>query len=387
MPGTRRVLTVLASLVLAVPLLSGPAAAEGPRGPDRGELQSALDDLVAQPGGPPGVIVTLGRGERLDALTAGVADLGTGRPPQVGDAMRVASVAKAYNAATALRLVSRDVLSLDDTVGGRLGELDLPQEWAAVTLRQLLGHTSGVPDFSRSPAFGEALLADLLDPPAPQDLLAAIDNPALLFPAGTEYRYSNSDNVLAGLMIEAATGRSYVDVLRAAVLRPGGLDATDLPVGAELPEPRISGYDVSETPPEDVSTVFAAGWTWASGGVVSTPADLARFIGADVRGAFTDRRAQEEQFSFRPGSSEPPGPGRNSAGLGLFRYETRCGTVYGHTGNTAGYTQFAAAGRDGRRTVTVSVNGQITPATAPERFAELQRVFELATCAALARHR
>ncbi len=60
--------------------------------------------------------------------------------------------------------------------------------------------------------------------------------------------------------------------------------------------------------------------------------------------------------------------------------------MHGHTGNTAGYTQFAAATGDGR-TVTVSVNAQITPTAAPERFAELRRVFELATCAALDRHR
>lgn len=385
MPRTRRALVLVASLAVVLSLLVAPAGAEAPRAPDRGQLQSALDALVAQPGGPPGVIVTLGRGHRLDVLTAGVADRVTGRPPEAGDVMRVASVAKAFNAATALRLVSRRVLSLDDTVGRR--RPDLPPEWAAVTLRQLLGHTSGIPDFSQSPGFAEALVASLLEPPAPRELLSYVSDPALLFPPGTEYRYSNSDNIVVGLMIESATGRAYDDVLRAAVLRPGRLAATSLPAGADLPEPFLHGYDVSEAPPEDVSTLFAAGWTWTSGGVVSTPAELARFIGRDVRGAFTDRRSRAEQFTFRQGSSEPPGPGRNAAGLGLFRYRTGCGTVYGHTGNTAGYTQFAAATRDGRRTVTVSINAQITPTTAPERFAELQRVFELASCAALARHR
>ncbi len=188
-------------------------------------------------------------------------------------------------------------------------------------------------------------------------------------------------------MIESATGRPYADVLADQVLRPAGLSATSLPGGADLPAPYVHGYDVSEQPPGDVSRSVAAGWAWASGGVVSTPADLARFIGEDVRGAFTDARTRHEQLRFRPGSSEPPGPGENSAGLGLFRYETRCGTVYGHTGNTTGYTQFAAATRDGRRTVTVSVNAQITPARAPELFEQLRDVVELATCAALAQHR
>lgn len=385
MRSARRALVLLTALVVAVPLLAAPAGAHPPLAPDRGELQTALDDLVAQPGGPPGVIVTLGHGSRLDVLTAGRADRATGRPPAAGDAMRVASVAKAFNAATALHLVSRRVLSLDDTVGA--WRPDLPPEWAPVTLRQLLGHTSGIPDFSRSPGFADALVASLLQPPSPRELLAYVEEPALLFGPGTQYRYSNSDNIVVGLMVESATGLPYDDVLRAAVLRPARLSATSLPVGADLPAPAIRGYDVSEAPPEDVTTLFAAGWTWTSGGVVSTPADLARFIGSDVRGAFTDRRGRAEQFTFRPGASEPPGPGRNGAGLGLFRYETRCGTVYGHTGNTAGYTQFAAAGADGRRTVTVSVNAQITPSTAPERFEELRRVFQLATCAALAGRR
>ena len=102
-----------------------------------------------------------------------------------------------------------------------------------------------------------------------------------------------------------------------------------------------------------------------------------------MSGRLTDRATYARQFTFVPGSSEPPGPGINSAGLSVFRYETRCGTVYGHTGNTAGYTQFIAASADGHRSVTVSINGQITPRTNPTRFAELRAVDELAVCAAL----
>lgn len=236
MRRTRRALVLLASLVIAVPLLAAPAGAAPPHARAGGELQEALDGLVTAPGGPPGVVVTLGRGHRLDVLTAGVADRATGRPPAAGDHMRVASVAKAFNAATALRLVSWRVLSLDDTVG--TWRPDLPPEWAPVTLRQLLGHTSGIPDFSQSPGFAEALVASLLDPPPPRELLSYIEEPALLFGPGTEYRYSNSDNIVVGLVVEAATGRSYDEVFRAAVLRPARLTATSLPVDADLPLPR-----------------------------------------------------------------------------------------------------------------------------------------------------
>lgn len=105
-----------------------------------------------------------------------------------------------------------------------------------------------------------------------------------------------------------------------------------------------------------------------------------------VGGALIDQKTRAAQFQFQQGGkSEPPGPGVNSAGLGLFRYETTCGTVYGHTGNTAGYTQFIAATADGRRSVVVSINGQITPERDEERFAELRRIYELAVCAVLRR--
>ncbi len=96
-------------------------------------------------------------------------------------------------------------------------------------------------------------------------------------------------------------------------------------------------------------------------GIVSTPADLNTFIRAYVGGKLFDERTLAKQRRvIEGGSSEPPGPGKNSAGLAIFRYETRCGTVWGHTGNIFGYTQFAAASEDGRRSVTVSINAQHT---------------------------
>ncbi len=68
----------------------------------------------------------------------------------------------------------------------------------------------------------------------------------------------------------------------------------------------------------------------------------------------------------------------------IFRYKTRCGTVYGHTGNTPGYTQFISATRDGSRSATVAVNAQITPGSDAKTFAKLRNIFELAVCAAVA---
>ncbi|HLH28794.1 MAG TPA: serine hydrolase domain-containing protein, partial [Acidimicrobiales bacterium] len=311
-------------------------------------MQRAVEDLAHLPAGRdgvPGVVVLVDRNGRQSLYRAGSSVAG-GPPIDPGDRMRLASVAKAYSGAVAFALVAERRLSLRDTVGKWLPSL--PKAWSQVTLAELLQHTSGIPDFSETEAFRNALLADPLHAPPPIRLLS-FASAHLLFAPGREYHYSNSDNVIVGLMAEAASGHTYEQELEAEVLAPLGLGRTSLPRGATLDEPFVHGYALDPpNPPEDVTEVFAAGWSWASGGLVSTPAETDSFVRAYVRGEFGDRRTRSAQFEFRPGSSQPPGPGKNSAGLALFRYQTSCGTVYGHTGNTAGFTQFAAASSDGR---------------------------------------
>jgi D-alanyl-D-alanine carboxypeptidase len=382
---SRLVYAVLA-VALAVLVGSGPATAGTPAQADAA-LDRALQRLVAMPGGPPGVISVVQRGNSVEVHRAGYGDVETKRKPRASDHMLVASVAKAFSGGVALSLVNKGTLSLDDTIGKWLP--DLPAAWHAVTLRQLLNHTSGLPDFSDDPEFQQAVLASLTVAPPPRQLLDFVREDPLNFTPGSEYRYSNSDNVAVGLMVEAATGHSYEDELQEQVYGPLGLTQTTLPRGPEMPSPFIHGYDrEGNGPPEDVSELVAGGWAWASGGIVSTPADLNRFIRGYVGGQLFGPDVQSQQRQFIPGGrSDPPGPGRNSAGLALFQYQTRCGTVYGHTGNTLGFTQFAAASADGSRSVTVSINLQRTPRSEGQAgavFRALRRAELLAVCAALA---
>jgi D-alanyl-D-alanine carboxypeptidase len=379
--------------VASVPYLVGRSAAFGEeqaKGADAA-LDRALKDLVAMEGGPPGVIAVVQRGKQRKVHAFGVRDVKSGLPMRVDDRMRIASVAKAFSGAVALSLVSKGKLSLNDTIGELLKNLPKPppDAWAKVTLRQLLDHTSGLPDYVESQAWQDALTAHPTRAPRPEKLLTyAYDHkPPLRFDPGTKYQYSNSDNIAVALMVEAATGTSYEDLLREQVYKPLGLRKTSLPRGSNLSKPFIHGYDTSQDPPEDVSEEIAAGWFWASGGMVSTPADLNTFVRAEVRGDLFDLQTRSKQRKvFEGGGSEPPGPGKNSAGLGVFRYETSCGTVWGHTGNIpGGYTQFMAASPNGRRSVTVSINAQHTlVAGSPAVFKALRRAEVKAVCAALA---
>ncbi|MEU0433379.1 serine hydrolase domain-containing protein [Streptomyces sp. NPDC006290] len=360
---------------------SGSGSRSGSADRDRA-LRKQLEGLVNSPGGPPGVIAVLRREGESRIVRAGVADIDSGRPIEADDHTRIASTAKAFSGAVALGLVDRGVLSLDDTIGRRLPSL--PRKWHAVTLRQLLNHTSGLPDYTQDPEFLQIVTADPRHHFDSRRLLDYVADEPLLFRPGSQYKYSNSDNIAVALMAEAATGERYEQLLRGLVYRPLGLRDTSLPQGYEMPEPYMHGYDVQPpNPPEDISEVLSASGVWASGGIISTPADLTRFIRGYAGGALISKATLREQRRWIDGASEPAGPGENKAGEAIFRYSTRCGVVLGHTGNFPGYTQLIAATPDGRRSLTFSLTTQVNQATKPELLKELREVEENFVCALL----
>ncbi|MDH6546650.1 serine hydrolase domain-containing protein [Streptomyces sp. SAI-041] len=373
-----RAATVLAACITAL----APATAGATESPGDQPLQRQLDAFVNRTGGPPGAVAVLRTENGTRVVRAGVADVGTDRRPGPDDHMRIASTAKAFSGAVALTLVDRRALRLDDTLGERLPQL--PDAWASVTLGQLLGHTSGLPDYSKSDGFVDELRADPLHHFDSRHLLDYIADDPLLFKPGTQYRYSNSDNIAVALMAEAVTHKPYEELLRDLVYAPLGLESTSLPQGNRMPEPYLHGYDVSQpATPQDVSEVIGMSGVWASGGIVSTPADMTRFIRGYAAGRLYGRTAVEQQRQWVEGASEPAGPGRNSAGLAVFRYETRCGVVLGHTGNTLGYTQLIAATPDGRRSLTFSVTAQITQSSDAQGLQRMRALQENFVCALL----
>ncbi|MFE7273514.1 serine hydrolase domain-containing protein [Streptomyces sp. NPDC057623] len=384
-PRLGAVSLITVCLALLSPATAGAATPPGPH--TDAALQQQLDDLVRTPGGPPGAIAVLRDGGGSRVLRAGVANLATGRRPGPDDHMRIASTAKAFSGAVALSLVDRRYLRLDDTLRERLPRL--PRAWGAVTLRQLLNHTSGLPDYTLAPAFLNILMADPRHHFDSRRLLDYVAGQPLRFRPGSRYEYSNSDNIAVALMAEAATRTPYERLLEDLVYRPLDLRRTSLPQGYRMPRPYLHGYDVSPPePPEDVSEVLSASGVWASGGIVSTPNDMTRFIRGYAGGRLYGHHVVREQRRWIPGAaSEPAGPGRNDGGLAIFRYTTRCGVVLGHTGNFPGYTQLIAATPDGRRSLTFSVTTQINAAMKPDLLRKLRAVQENFVCGLLNRGR
>ena len=364
--------------LIAVAAVALPSVAFAHPRPGIAAVKRGLKGLVAAKGGPPGAIATLYRNGRLTTISVGHANVKRRGAPRATDHMRIASVAKAFSGAVVLHLVGQGLLGLNDTISKRLPSL--PAAWGAVTIRQMLDHTSGLPDYTKSDGFEKQVGQDPAGFVAPSTIISWVRSKGLDFTPGSKYEYSNTDNIVLGMIAESVTAESYGTLLQKIVFDPAKLHQTTLPTTVALPTPFIHGYVVNGAEPTDVSTFLSPSGAWASGGIVSTPADLNRFMRNYLARTFFGSAEQRAQMQFVVGSSSPPGPGTNSAGLAIFRYRTRCGTVYGHTGNFPGYTQFAAATRNGKRSVTTSLN---IPAPTGALLEQLRAVQTTAVCALL----
>ena len=256
-----------------------------------------------------------------------------GLDPEV--AFRIASVTKMMTAAALLALADQGHCRLDDPTGRYLPS-DIVDRFhdstgrpyaAAITLRQLLDHTSGLPNFFAQPAILDAVQhGGGRRRFTPTDLvgLAVAGEPTTSAP-GIARAYTDTGFLLAGLIIEALTRRSLQEAYRELVLDPAGMADTWLESSDEPPRRRaiaahdFQGHDITGMDP----TV-----DWAGGGLVSTAADLAAFLRALTRGQLVSSRAWREMTRWQPG----PEGFYDDYGLGLGRYRFPAAQVIGHHG-------------------------------------------------------
>ena len=378
--GARTLVALGAAAVLVLAGCDEDDGSTNVGGPGSAEVQAAIDRAVEA--GAPGIAVRIKSPDRDELLTAGVASLDPSRAISEGEHSRIASVTKSFTAAITMQLVEEGDLSLDDSV-----EALTPGLLAAgrrITIRDLLAHTSGVPDYVKSEAFGEQVSSGASL--TPEGVLELVATEPLEFAPGTEYGYSDSDNIALGLIIEELTGRSYEDELDARIIDPLGLEQTTLATEpGVIPDPHFVGYqfdpEAPAEPPEDVTDVpIDPNGAWASGALISTPDDVATFFEGLLAGRLVGLEQVEQMMETTPGGGSPPGPGRNRAGLGIFGWEVSCGEVWGHTGSFPGFRTLGAASADGKSAIAVFVNATEVPAELDEAILDAE---ELAICRAL----
>jgi D-alanyl-D-alanine carboxypeptidase len=317
-------------------------------------LQQAADNLVAA--GVPGVVLLVrDNGERPIRISSGYGNLAKGTPISVTDRFRVASLTKTFVATVVLQLVGEGRLRLDDTVERWLPGL-FP-DGDAITVYQLLNHTSGIYDAQNDPAILAPYFAgDLTHFTPPRMLVEVAAAHELLFPPGSNWSYSNANYFVLGLIVEAATGHTIGFELRHRIFRRLELRDTTFPRSPRIPGPHAHGYFLFGQPPLQDFTVFSPSLFWAGGAIVSTAGDIARFYRALLRGRLLGRGLLKKMLTIDPVALDPSGSG-SGFGLGIQR-EGRfpCGEAWGHDGELPGFEAFAWNTRDGTRQVVVLIN-------------------------------
>ncbi|MFJ7263305.1 serine hydrolase domain-containing protein [Streptomyces globosus] len=369
----RAVLTAAAVAVLAAGTSSAQSAA-APRAPRAGVVQQGLDELVGSDGVPAALAsVTDGRG-RSRAYTSGVADLSTGAPVPRDGQVRIGSNSKAFTAVVVMQLVAEGRVDLDGSVDAHLPGLVRGDgiDGRRITVRRLLQHTSGLPDYTGR--LGEEIRAY-----EPRELLSLALGQKADFEPGAGWKYSNTNYVVAGLLVEEVTGRSLAAEIERRVIRRAGLRHTYVPAPGELRirERHAKGYyRASPDAPFVDATEWDPSWAWAAGQVVSTPSDLDRFYSALLRGRLVPR-AQLDQMRTTVPAGRPFAEGAGY-GLGLVSTPLSCGAVsWGHGGSMTGYETRGGTTEEG---LSVSVAVTTQPGRAAQQH--MERIVDAALCSA-----
>ncbi|MFD0362683.1 serine hydrolase domain-containing protein [Nocardia sp. GCM10030253] len=345
---------------------SGAAVPNTAAGQDRPELQKAIEEIVDS--GFVGVALRVNdeRGEWVGS--AGVAELGGSAKPPIDGYVRIASNTKTFTAALVLQLVAEGKIGLDIPAADYLPEFGLDER---ITVRMLLQHTSGVFNFTGElyedgtvvlgiPAPGTPLGKEWVDNRfhtyRPQELVElALSKPARFEP-GTKWSYSNTNYVLARLLIEKVTGRSFAEEMQRLILGPLGLSGTVVPEASpEIPEPHAHAYYRYEEDGEEKTvdvTRHNPSWNPCGGDMISTTRDLATFISALLSGKLLPAELLAEMCT-----PHPTGIPTMDYGLGVFVRDLGPdgGIVITHNGGHAGYATLMYATPDGSKTMTASL--------------------------------
>jgi D-alanyl-D-alanine carboxypeptidase len=365
-----------ATALLATLALAGSAQAASSPSPAR--LGSAADAVVAA--GVPGVAVYVRNGKKTITLARGLDDVGAKRPMIVGDRFRIGSVTKPFVAAVVLQLVHEGKLGLDDPVEKYVPGLVAHSE--GITIRRLLTHTSGLADYFTDKRILAPYARGNLAYNWPHRTVvrfAAGDKRLFAPGAPGKWSYSNTGYFLLGLTVERVTGHSLASELARRIFRPLGLTHTTLPSTAKPSGRYAHGYTKAFGKPQDFSIVSPS-TLWAAGGIISTPAEIAKFFRELDRGHVLPP-SLVRQMKAQQGPL-PLGPGKGWYGFGLFHLSLPlgCGPVWGHPGDLPGYDTAAWNSPDGSRQVVVAVNQDDDATLSDAAKQALGRLTSIAYC-------
>ena len=298
------------------------------------------------------------------ALATGFSDLEARRQMKPSDIMAAGSVGKTFALAVALQLVKEGKISLDEKIEKYLGA----EKWfarlpnaRAITVRQLMNHTSGLVRYEFKEQFTRDLTANPDKVWRPEELVAYLLDEKAPFEAGKGWDYSDTNYIVLGMIIEKVTGKKFYDEAERRVLKPLKFRRT-FPQDRREIKGLIQGYAGANNPFGGKDQVLENGkfiinpqFEWTGGGFVSNAEDLARWAKAMYEG-----RAFDASLLPPVLDGVPARLGRDAKyGLGVIIRPTALGTTYGHSGFFPGYMTDMMYFPEHRIALAVQVNSSV----------------------------
>ena len=321
------------------------------------QLQDALQTQQVSLGltGVSAAVIVPGQGTWLGA--SGESSPETGDPVTPDMLFWIASISKTFTAALILQLAEEGKLTLEDPLHAWLPSYATID--SAITIRQLLNHTSGLYDYMASPSILPSFLADPARYWTPEEVLAAfVHDP--YFAAGTSWKYSNTNYLLLGMIAEKATQLDLPTEMQNRFGTPLQLNNTHFIWSEAIPDNFIHPWydlDGDRTPDDLLDFYRTAAWsiTWAAGGFISTVEDVATWAKHLYEADVLSQASLDQMLTFRPTAFMFPATGY---GLGTFRYSLLGRELWGHGGNLSGFSSLVTYLPEDGITIAVCINEQ-----------------------------
>ncbi|KFM98991.1 serine hydrolase domain-containing protein [Bacillus clarus] len=362
--GSSLLYTTPTSIVTAEPTQNVSSSSHTSTQRDRNSVKQAMRDTLHL--GFLGILAKISKDRKTWGYAAGIADLRTKQPMKTDFRFRIGSVTKTFTATVVLQLAGENRLNLDDSIEKWLPGVIQGNGYDdnQITIRQILNHTSGIAEYSRSKDF------DLMDTKksytAEELVKMGISLPPDFAP-GKGWSYSNTGYVLLGILIEKVTGNSYAEEIENRIVEPLELSNTFLPGNSSVipGTQHARGYFQPDGASElkDV-TYYNPSMGRSAGEMISTADDLNKFFSYLLSGKLLKEQQLKQMLTTVPTEIAELG----EYGLGIFETKLPNGvSIWGHGGSIPGFLTFAGGTLGGKHTLAVNLNS-MGKANSPDPF-------------------